>query len=154
MKLRPEDYANTPRDSVRENLLCNNLRILPDEQISEFVIRLLELDPYWGFPIMRRVLHRKKSAEEVFKLGIHLADASSMRFWLEACIPKLGWRKIIGILRGHLNTDDGSAVEYALYWLPRIRKPTTESEVSDLERLEADYLKVEEGSGDDGAKGV
>ena len=70
MNALPAHYVNTRRDSVRENELCKYLRSIDEGEATEFVFRLLELDPSWGLPIARRVLRRPESVESVLKLGI------------------------------------------------------------------------------------
>lgn len=140
MDVKPEDYANFRRDSVKENNLCKILRAENEEAVLQFVLRLTELDPRVGLAIARRVLRSPASAEAVLKLGIHLADASSMKWWLDVCIPKLGADKVIHILREHLESNL-DAIDHALYWIPRTERPLSVEQHAKLQAL-ADLCAV------------
>ena len=61
-----------------------------------------------------------------------------MKYWLRVCLPKLGVRKAVQVLERHVKSDP-TAVEDALYWLPRVQSLTSE-DMSPIERL-ADKLK-------------
>lgn len=135
MKFNPNDFANIPRDSVRENSLCKKLRLLPAHEASEFILRLIELDPRLGLSIAKRVLREPASIKCVFEMGIQIADASTMKWWLDTCVPKLGLKKITRILEDHLKKHP-DAVDHALYWIPRIRG-LSHTEVSEMRRLKA-----------------
>ena len=118
MDLRIEDIIGRPRDSTRERELARQLRELPVEQRYQFIQTLLIHHLAIGLKMARSCLRDKKHFEEILNIGLELGDASSILFWLECVVPKLGLRRVISILTAKLD-DKPKAVGKALYWLPR-----------------------------------
>lgn len=71
------------------------------------------------FRLANAVLARRASWEELLRTALRVADASTMRLWLEACVPRVGGRRTISILRESI-PDPEMRVDKALYWLPRV----------------------------------
>ncbi len=120
MELEIRYYLRRPRDSKRERELLQRLRALPEEERYDFVRRLLQQDKGIGLLMASGSLHQKRYFEEILEMGLREGDASTILPWLECAVPKLGFRKVILSLENRVDTDP-TAVDNALYWMPRFK---------------------------------
>lgn len=114
------DFVGARRDSIRERALARELRALPEAERFEFIRELLETNASYGLVMVRRCLRRPEHARILITCALRTADASSIRCWLEALVPKLGFRQTMQLLDEHLESDL-AGVSKARYWLPLFR---------------------------------
>src|ERR1700733_15601182 len=93
-------YVAGRRHSKQEEALLRRIRALPQSQRMEILAPLLDLK---GLTALVLIDHSQLSRADylaILKRGLAEADASSIKFWLEATVRHLGWRKVFSILRG------------------------------------------------------
>lgn len=116
MRPRVEAYANKRRDAGRERELTKALRALPDEEVFEFVQELLLHDLVLGLEIAKSSLRAPAHAQLLLERGLAIADASEIKLWLRALVPKLGVRRVLSTLDQALDAHPRS-VARAVYWM-------------------------------------
>jgi len=93
-------YVAGRRHSRQEEALLRRIRALPQSQRMEILAPLLDLK---GLTALVLIDHSQLSRADylaILKRGLAEADASSIKFWLEATVRHVGWRKVFSILRG------------------------------------------------------
>jgi hypothetical protein len=93
-------YVAGRRHSKQEEALLRRIRALPQSQRMEILAPLLDLK---GLTALVLIDHSQLSRADylaILKRGLAEADASSIKFWLEATVRHVGWRKVFSILRG------------------------------------------------------
>jgi hypothetical protein len=111
------DYVTGRRDSKRERDLLRRVRALPQAQRAEVLLPLLDLNPRVALVLVNRAQLSLASYLTVFKQGLIKGDASSVKWWMEATVPHLGWRRVFSVLRGALADNPGRGAS-ALYHVP------------------------------------
>jgi hypothetical protein len=119
MKLQAKDYLSKLRDTEFEHELRILLRQQPEEDRFQFIQELLSYDLVVGLKLAKTCLQKEQFFEQILGQGLQTADASTLKFWLECVVPRLGMRRVVAILTQKLKTDT-VAVKKALYWLPRL----------------------------------
>ena len=139
-----EDHINRPRDTVRERALARQLRELPESTRFKFVQQLLAHHLIVGLKMAKAVLQDKQHFQWLLYHGLEHGNASTIRFWLAAVIPKLGSRSVIYTLKKEM-PDRPVAVFLTLYWLPSLidRDAKTKAAYKELMEL-AKTLNIEE----------
>jgi hypothetical protein len=130
-------FVNYPRDKARENTLKRELRLLPESERFAFIQKCFDITGYriggLGLILTNSCLQSKSYIIPLLEKGLIAADASTIKFWLEFTVTKLGERKTFAILFDLLETKP-EVMGKALYWLPSLLK--TESEMlAELLRL-------------------
>jgi hypothetical protein len=118
--------------------IIRRLLTLAEEVRFEEVNQLLDTDVLSGLQIANSVLRDKKYLVSIFEKGLNRADASSIQYWLKYLIPRLGFRRVVGILSEKLQ-DRPQEVAKATYWLSRFLPPNSEKDLTILR----DFLKKE-----------
>jgi hypothetical protein len=121
MELCARDYAGLRRDSRWENELAGRLRSCSEEEKFAFLSDLVVAQPAVALDLSRRCLKAKASFEKLLVRALQEADASSIRYWLECVLPRLGFRRVVGILHS-LQGERPENVADAAYWLPLFAK--------------------------------
>ena len=117
MTLSVKDYAGRARDSVWERELAVELRKLPEAQKLAFVEDFIVVHPVVALDLAKKCLTDRYSYVSLLNRALNEADPSSIRYWLECTVPRLGFRKTIAHLRAQA-TFNPSGVDRAKYWLP------------------------------------
>lgn len=110
------------RDSARERMLCRELRCLPEviafEEIREFLLHDKSLPSYQrsklGLILANRVLRRRRLFYHLLDLSLQLADASTVLFWINAAVTRVGLRRLVNWMR---TNADNQTVTWYIYWL-------------------------------------
>lgn len=130
---QPRDYANVPLDVARERDLLRWLREQPESSRLAFVLELLNCDVLAGLRIAHKSLEDRASFKRLLEMAIHGADASTMKYWLESILPRLGCRRTARIIRD-LAKEHRDGVRKALYWLPKYA--ATDEQRSQIREIE------------------
>jgi hypothetical protein len=117
MDLSARDYAGRRRDSKWENELAKELRSCTEGERFSFLNDLLVAQPVVALDLARRCLAENASFEILLETALEGADASSMRYWLECVVPRLGFRRVVRLL-DNFRGEFPESVEKAAYWLP------------------------------------
>lgn len=136
MRLDPKDFAGRPRDSSAETALANELRALEPSQAFRFVWEYVGLDPLVGLELSKRVLRDPRAFEALLARGYREADVSSMRWWLEACVARIGARRALRLLANVLDKDP-SSVHRCMYQTRFVLVRSDPSLVAELDEIEA-----------------
>lgn len=112
------------RDSGRENLACDKLRLLPEnERLVQIVNYLLESKDLnecsridVSLRLANRTLESKQSFFALLDLAMTKSDPSTMQFWVKWICPKIGLDCLICFLARQA-PEHPKEVEYAIYWL-------------------------------------
>src|SRR5580658_2055513 len=112
-------YVTGRRHSKQEQALLRRIRALPQSQRMEILAPLLDLKESAALVLADRSQLSRGDYLAILKRGLADADASSIKFWLEATVRHLGWRKVFSILRG-MAAPWPSPGASALYFLPFI----------------------------------
>ena len=129
------------RDSIRDRKLKKWLRTLSDDERFAFILECLDYRGYslecFALELATSCIFRKGDAHKIFRKGMVNPDASSIKFWLEFAIKKLGARTVVEKVASELDSNP-DFVDKAVYWLPIIL-PDTETrqreKVKDLIRI-------------------
>jgi hypothetical protein len=105
MTLKVQDYVGRPRDSKAETELANALRKLDPDEAFAFVWEYAGYDPVVALELANRVLRDRNQFERMLHRGFEEADASSIRFWLECCVPRVGPTRTMKLLRDIASKD-------------------------------------------------
>jgi hypothetical protein len=118
MALRVEDYVHRLRDGKVERELAAELRARPEAERLHFIQELTEMPRCFGVAmwLAKTCLKERSSLETVLAQGLDRGDASTVKYWLEAVIHGLGFRRVVQLISGRVATDPGSAIK-AEYWL-------------------------------------
>lgn len=111
-------YRRRDYDATRVNRLVARLRRLSTVKAVRVVRCLIDRDDLVGLRVANRVL-RGEEFVPLLRWGLDVANASTIRDWLEASADRIGHRRMIEIVRERLDHDP-QAVKRALYWLPSV----------------------------------
>jgi hypothetical protein len=116
MNLQASDYRDRRRDPSWERELAQRLRQEPESSRLAFIEDLVTINLVVALDLAYRCLASNSSFERLLIRALTEADASSIRFWLECVVPRLGFRKSVKMLRREQDSHPGG-VEKAVYWL-------------------------------------
>jgi len=107
------------RDSKKESGLLRRLRALPQQQRRALLLPLLELKRGAVLVLIHRAQLSRSDYLEVLRRGLTEAKGESIRYWMDATVPHIGWRKTFSLLRDSMNTNPRVGA-MALYWVPGV----------------------------------
>ncbi|BAY62603.1 hypothetical protein NIES22_26770 [Calothrix brevissima NIES-22] len=113
----PLEYADEKLDSQQENELLKWVRQLDDEQKFTFVWRVLNANAWQGCKLVKRSQLKPIFLEVILEKGLVYGDASSVEWWIKAVLPGLGHRRVLEIIKSHIDIAP-LCVYKSLYWLP------------------------------------
>ncbi len=129
--LNPEDYVARKQDGVWDEALREQLKQLSEEDRAAFLVEVLvrqELARYgkgkW-FALVRALVSGADKYELLLTRGLEVADASTVKEWLECCVQRMGIRWTIGVL-GRATVTMPGKVELTKYWLPALARSESE----------------------------
>lgn len=115
MTLNVADYIGKRRDHLVERTLVAQLRAIPEEETLAFIREYLDHDQVVGLELARRSLRRRSSFVEILWRGLQQADCSEIKWWLEACVDRLGARRSFDMLE-RAALKDPKVGRKAIYW--------------------------------------
>lgn len=114
----PSDYKGRSRNPQWERELFDWLRHQPEDARFEFLMDLINHQEIVALQLSHKLLESRESFIKMLEFAISKRDASSIKFWLETIVPRLGFsRTVDNLLRLSASKMDG--VTKALYWMPR-----------------------------------
>lgn len=126
MDLRIEDYATRLRDSKVERELAREVMKLPEPERLRFIDQLMNCGLPHCFPVglwlAKTCLKERQSLEAILNQGLERGDASTIKYWLDAVVQGLGFRRVVRLISERIATDPESAIkaEYHLRkWIPQ-----------------------------------
>ena len=131
VSLDPRDYVGKGQDGVWEVDLEARLRTEPEVQRAEFLSQVLALQErsrkgkgLW-FRLAKSLLTTSPSYDRLLRASLAVADASSIKVWLECCVQRMGMRGVLSVLRAEDATHP-QRVDLTTYWLPRLARTPKE----------------------------
>ena len=126
------EYKGRQRDPAWERALCDKLRQQPEQERRGFLMELVNYQPIVALQLAHKTLESRASFIALLEFAVVNCDASSIKYWLESVVPRLGFRRTVdNLIRLAPTNNDG--VEKALYWLPRF--VTSDAESAKLDHL-------------------
>jgi hypothetical protein len=121
MDLAPDlrAYVAESRDSKREQALLRRIRALPQSQRMEVLEPLLGVNGWVALQLADRAQLSRGDYLAILKRGLAEGNASTMKVWLKATVPHLGWRSVFSLLRS-MAAPWPSKGAFALYHLPSL----------------------------------
>lgn len=105
------------RDSNQEQTLLHRIRALPRPERMEVIAPLLKTQWLAAFSLAHRAQLARGDYIVIFKQGLEDGDASSVKLWMEATVPHIGWRAVISMLRERAAPWPSKGA-FALYHMP------------------------------------
>jgi hypothetical protein len=119
MMIDAKELAAFELDPKREAEVLSWLRLQDDTSRFEFIWRTLRTNAQVGLALLKRAELKPVFLEAILEHGFVYADASAIRFWLEAVVGGLGHRRLIRLVSSHL-ADAPLVVYKCVYWLPLV----------------------------------
>jgi len=117
------DYAEKLRDTATERELAKKLRSLPEEERFAFILEMLEVNLLVALELASACLRRQDLLTRLLEHGLaQVKDLSTIKYWLEHLIPRLGVRRVLGVLREQLDAHPfgvGSALYHMLGYVKK-----------------------------------
>jgi len=111
-----EDYVGQRRDSAKERALARELRARPESERFEFIQGLMPLNTPLGLEMARTTLNEPRYFEAILDQAVRETDASSIRWYLECVVGRMGFPKTIHWLQ-ECAADHPRGVGFARYHL-------------------------------------
>jgi hypothetical protein len=122
------------KDFKDHKALQRRLTSLPEEAQFDEINVILDRDSVIGLKLANAILKNKKYFEILLERGVAEANASEIELWLKYLLPRLGFRRVMGILYDKLS-EHPQEVRKALYWLPKFLPKGNEYAVKLLKEL-------------------
>lgn len=111
------EYGTRPRNPIWERELSQKLRAVPEAERLQFIQDFALFNTVVALEIAQKCLCERRSFEVLLDRAIDEADPSGLRYWLACVMPRLGFRRVVSILREQARTR-ADRVALAAYWLP------------------------------------
>jgi hypothetical protein len=115
MSINLQDYISRPFDTLQASDLAHKLRQLTPEECFAFVLEYIKHDVVIGLRIANKFLRERRYFEQLLETGILAADASSIKYWFESCLPRVGARRAVNII-DRLSVSTPNQVMKVMYW--------------------------------------
>src|SRR5262245_33521499 len=113
-----DDYKGKRRNPQWERELLAWLRQQSEEARFVFLMELIKYQEVVALQLAQKSLESRASFVRLLEFAVTRRDASSIKYWLDCIVPRLGFRRTVdNLLR--LSASDMKGVANALYWLPR-----------------------------------
>jgi hypothetical protein len=133
----PEFVSNSQfGDWIRE--LDANLRAATEDQRVVALARILremserKLRLSLVFDVAKRTVRKRESFAQLLRVGLQVADATTIKEWLAFSVAQLGYVRVIEILES-LPVGFEAGISKAAYWLPAFA--ANEAEAAMAERF-------------------
>ncbi|HUT08942.1 MAG TPA: hypothetical protein VMY42_00455 [Thermoguttaceae bacterium] len=112
------DYEGKARNPKWERELFNWLRKQTEETRFTFLMELVKYQVTVALQLAHKTLESRASFVGLLEFAVTNCDASSIRYWLDSVVPRLGFRRTAdNLLR--LSESEMDGVLKAMYWLPQ-----------------------------------
>ncbi len=119
----PHKIMESRRNSVTERNLKTWLRSLSEDERFQFISACLDYsgctNERFALQLAISCIRRKKDSLAILRRGMSTSDASTIKFWLDFAIRKLGAKAVIREIASRIDTQP-NMVHKALYWLPSL----------------------------------
>ena len=114
-------YVGGRRDSKKESELLQRLRALPQQERAALLLPLLELKRCVVLVLINSAQLSRSDYLEVLKRGLNEVKSDSIKYWMDATVPHVGWRKTFSVLRESMATSPrtGAMALYCVPWVCR-----------------------------------
>lgn len=112
------DFQGKSRDPQWERELRDWLLQQPEEKRFEFLMELVDYQVTVALQLAHKSLERRESFVKLLEFAVSHCDASTVKYWLDAIVPRLGFRRTVDNLV-RLSSHEVKGVSKSLYWLPR-----------------------------------
>jgi len=129
-----DEFIGKVRSAAEFAALRKRLMSESEEERFRFIQEFLAREPSTGLSLANSVLKSHKFIKTILNDGLDKADVSSVKYWLDLGIQRLGAARVIEMLDARLATDPVS-VKRALYWLARLVPKNNERVVASLRSL-------------------
>jgi hypothetical protein len=126
------DFKDRKRDPEWERELLDWLRQQPEGRRVEFLLDLVNFQVFVALQLASKILESRESLVELLEYAVRTSDASSIRYWLESLVPRLGFRRSVDVL-SRLASTYPEGVRKAFYWMPRLA--SSEKDEAKLQEL-------------------
>jgi len=140
--MRVDDYLLARRDSVAEAELSRRPRELPPDESYDFITEYIDKQPTVGLLLANRVLRDPRQFERILFSGFRCADASTIRYWLEACVVRIGARRALRLFEA-LVRDSPEQAKKMIYWTYIILHEAEPALISRLEVLRSQLCSLQ-----------
>jgi hypothetical protein len=114
----PQDYSGKARDPKWERELLEWLRAQSEDVRFTFLMELMNYHGFVALTLAHNSLQSRSSFIQMLEFAVKSTDASSIRYWLDCVVPRLGFRRAADQLL-RLSETEMPGVFKAMYWLPR-----------------------------------
>ena len=121
------DFKDRKRDPKWERELLVWLRQQPESLRVEFLLDLVNYQVLVALQLANKALESRESHVELLEHAVTTSDASSIRYWLESLVPRLGFRRSSDVLL-RLASSCPEGVDKAFYWMPRFASSEKDQE--------------------------
>lgn len=99
---------------------------------------MLNANAWKGCKLAKRSQLKPIFLEVILKKGLVYGDASSVRWWIVAVIHGLGHRRLLNIIKAHIDIAP-LCVYKTLYWLPMFYNDQLEELKNEVRSLEVEF---------------
>jgi hypothetical protein len=138
--LKIEDHIDDIRNEQLRKKFAQHLKKYPEADRFEFIKKALSYDIIGALKLANSCLRRREYFKDIFEQGLQEADASSILYWLQCVVPRLGLSRVLNILEDKVNTEP-KQVRKAIYWLPKFLKAGDTKTASSIRSLKELALK-------------
>jgi len=118
MEITVKDLVGKTGADVNVEELKKQLRRLPEAERFSFIQECLAHGLIsWALALAKSCLRSGEYVARLLEHGLRVADASSIKYWLECAVAKLGGRRVVRIVASQLESNP-EGVAKAVYWLP------------------------------------
>ena len=131
-----ENYKWRLRDPKILIEMARELRKLPQDERYLYIKQIIVRDSLIGMQLSNRCLSSKTMLTEIFRNGLQSSNASSIKFWIETALPRLGASETVAIMESYARSEP-KIVQNALYWLPDMlpeNDPKTDGQLCRLQQ--------------------
>ena len=132
--MKATDFVGKLRDTETEKAIANELSSLSEADSFQFVIDMLGVNEVVALELASKCLRTKGYFIDLLKKGLHDANASTIRRWLECVCPRLGVRRVIEYCVAQLD-EEPNGVARAIYFLPSFIEQDDRRSKAKLEHL-------------------
>ena len=120
MEITAKDLVGKPLDPADMAELKKQLRRLPQPERFSFIQDCLAHgQDGWALSLAKSCLSSGEHIARLLEHGLAVADAGSIKLWLDCAVAKLGGRRVVQIVAGQINSNP-EGVAKAVYWLPSL----------------------------------
>jgi hypothetical protein len=136
--LEVDKLAPKLRDHVLEREIASELEKISERERLEFILKLSEQPRNGCFAaslaLLKRTIHAKELLTEAFVIGLRTSDSSTVKYWVECVIDKLGLRRTAQILEQEAMSNPTIARK-VVYHLPKWYASHCEEQQAFVQRM-------------------